>query len=103
MARSRIIPLIGLILSCGVLINGCLNHTRLPSEGEERLIQQHSGVIVLLRLRTVVEGKPWEDIKQRETNENAGCPPSFPWDMKQAPPPGRPGNTSQKREHTWYE
>ena len=58
MARSIIIPLIALVLSCGVLINGCLNHSRLPSEGEERLIQQHSGVIVLLRLRTVVEGKP---------------------------------------------
>ena len=51
MARSRIIPLIALVLSCGVLINGCATHSRLPSEGEERLIQQHSGVIVLLRLR----------------------------------------------------
>jgi hypothetical protein len=63
MARSRIIPLIALILSCGVLINGCLNHSRLPSEGEERLIQQHSGVIVLFRLRTIVDGQPWKDIR----------------------------------------
>jgi len=72
MARSRIIPLIALILSCGVLINGCATHGRLPSEGEERLIQQHSGVIVLLRLRRVVDGKPREDITLREKNERAG-------------------------------
>ena len=68
MARSRIIPLIGLILSCGVLINGCATHSRLPSEAEEKLIQQHSEVIVLLRLRTVVDGKPMEDITLREKN-----------------------------------
>ena len=49
-----------------------LTHSRLPSEGEERLIQQHSGVIVLLRLRKVVDGKPSEDIKLREKNERAG-------------------------------
>ena len=72
MARSIIIPLIALVLSCCVLINGCLSHSRLPSEGEERLIQQHSGVIVLLRLKTVVDGKPSEDITLREKNENAG-------------------------------
>jgi hypothetical protein len=72
MARSRIIPLIALVLSCGVLINGCLGHNRLPSEGEERLIQQHSGVIVLLRLREVVDGKPGADIKLREKDERAG-------------------------------
>jgi hypothetical protein len=78
LARSRIfpliplIPLIALILSCGVLINGCLNHSRLPSEGEERLIQQHSGVIVLLRLRTIVDGKPREDIRLVEKDERRG-------------------------------
>ena len=36
------------------------------------MIQQHSGVIVLLRLREVVDGKPSEDIKLREKNERAG-------------------------------
>ena len=72
MARSRIISLIALVLSCGVLINGCATHSRLPSEGEERLIQQHSGVIVLLRLRELVDGKPIEDIRLREKNERAG-------------------------------
>jgi hypothetical protein len=72
MARYRIIPLIGLILSCGVLINGCATHSRLPSEAEEKLIQQHSGVIVLLRLRTVVDGKPGEYLKLWEKNEKAG-------------------------------
>ena len=66
MARSIIIPLIALILSCGVLINGCLNHSRLPSEEEKRLFQQHSEVIVLLRLRTVVDGKPREEIRLKE-------------------------------------
>ena len=65
------IPLIALILSCGVLINGCATHSRLPSEAEEKLIQQHSGVIVLLRLRTVVDGKPTEDITLREKNQKA--------------------------------
>ena len=68
MARYRIIPLIGLILSCGVLINGCATQSRLPSEAEEKLIQQHRGVIVLLRLRTVVDGKPSEEITLRGKN-----------------------------------
>jgi hypothetical protein len=72
MARSRIFPLIALILSCGVLINGCATHSRLPSEGEERLIQQHSGVIVLLRLRTIVDGKPREDIRLVKKDERRG-------------------------------
>jgi hypothetical protein len=70
MARSIIIPLIALVLSCGVLINGCATHSRLPSEGEERLIQQHSGVIVLLRLRTLVDGKPTESITLRERDHS---------------------------------
>jgi hypothetical protein len=69
MARSVIFPLIGLILSCGVLINGCLNHSRLPTEAEGKLVQQHSGVIVLLRLRTAMDGIPLEDITLREKDE----------------------------------
>jgi hypothetical protein len=72
MARSRIIPLIALLLSCGVLINGCATHSRLPSEGEQRLIQQHSGVIALLRLRTLVDGKPREDIRLVEKDKRWG-------------------------------
>ena len=35
MARCRIIPLIGLILSCGVLINGCATHSRPTNELKE--------------------------------------------------------------------
>jgi hypothetical protein len=46
MACSIIISLIALVLSCGVLINGCATQSRLPSEGEERLIQQHSGAVI---------------------------------------------------------
>ncbi len=68
MPRSRIIPLIALVLSCGVLIIGCTTTGRRPSEAEEKLIQQHSGVIVLLRLRTVVDGKPTKDITLRDKN-----------------------------------
>jgi hypothetical protein len=72
MARSIIIPLIVLILSGGVLMNGCQKHTRLPSESEERLIQQHSGVIVLFHLRAVPDGGPPEDIRIWDRDERAG-------------------------------
>jgi len=71
-ARSQVIPLIALILSCGVLMNGCQKHTRLPSESEERLIQQHSGVIVLFHLRALPDGGPPEDIRIWDRDERAG-------------------------------
>ena len=71
MARYRIISLIALVLSCGVLINGCATQSRLPSEGEDNLIQQHNGVIVLLRLRTVVDGKPLKDIRLIEHEDQS--------------------------------
>ena len=70
MFRSRMFPLIALALSCVIPLPGCRSyHTLPPGAAEKNLIQQHSGVIVLLRLRTVVDGKPREDITLREKDE----------------------------------
>jgi hypothetical protein len=72
MVRSRIFSLIALVLGCSFLASGCLNHSRLPSEAEKNLIQQHNGTIVLLHLRTMVDGKPREDIRLVGKNKDYG-------------------------------
>jgi hypothetical protein len=77
MAGSGIIPLIALILSCGVLINGCATHSRLPSEAEEKLIQQHREVIVLLRHRGALRAitiRPYHGMKSGREPQAARLP-----------------------------
>jgi hypothetical protein len=96
MIRSRIFRLLILALTCLVLVNGCVNHSRLPSEAEERLIHHYSGVIVLLRLRTVVDGKPSEEIKLWNKNERAGF--GFSVDIGRLDPGQSPDLTVQRRD-----
>jgi hypothetical protein len=62
MPRIKILLPIFLILGWSILVNGCHFQTRLPSEAEHASIEQHTKVMVLIRLKAVVGGKAQEKI-----------------------------------------
>lgn len=62
MPRITISLTIFLILGFSIVVSGCHYTTRLPSEAENASIGQRAKVMVLIRLKAVVDGKPQEKI-----------------------------------------